>query len=50
MVPAAVLMRIVPVGPALSGFASPSAYLILAAFILAAGMVKTRRWPSALPT
>jgi anion transporter len=42
VVPAAVLMGIAPVGPALSGFASPSAYLILAAFILAAGMVKTK--------
>jgi anion transporter len=42
VVPAAVLMGITPVGPALAGFASPSGYLILAAFILAAGMVKTK--------
>jgi anion transporter len=41
VVPAAVLMGIINVGGALSGFASPSAYLILGAFVLATGMVKT---------
>jgi anion transporter len=42
IVPASVLMGIVNVGGALQGFASPSAYLILGAFILAAAMVKTK--------
>ncbi len=41
VVPAAVLMGIINVGGALSGFANPSAYLILGAFVLATGMVKT---------
>jgi anion transporter len=42
VVPAAVFMHIANVGTALNGFASPSAYLILGAFILATGMVKTK--------
>jgi anion transporter len=42
IVPAAVFMGIINVGGALQGFASPSAYLILGAFILAAAMVKTK--------
>ena len=41
VVPAAVLMNIVPVNIALGGFASTSVWLILGAFVLAAGMVKT---------
>ena len=40
--PAAVLMGIATPANSLSGFSSPSVYLILGAFILAAAMVKTR--------
>lgn len=42
VVPAAVFMGVANVNVALGGFASSSTYLILGAFILAAGMVKTR--------
>lgn len=40
--PAAVLLGIATPASSLSGFSSPSVYLILGAFILAAAMVKTR--------
>ncbi len=40
--PAAVLLGIATPANSLSGFSSPSVYLILGAFILAAAMVKTR--------
>jgi len=42
VVPAAVLMDTVPVNIALGGFASSSVWLIFGAFVLAAGMVRTR--------
>ncbi len=42
VVPAAVLMKVVPVKEALTGFSSTSVWLIVGAFILASAMVKTR--------
>lgn len=42
IVPAAVLMNITNTNAALSGFGSSSVYLIFGAFLLAAGMVKSR--------
>jgi solute carrier family 13 (sodium-dependent dicarboxylate transporter), member 2/3/5 len=42
VVPAAVLMKTVPLSGALTGFASSSVWLIVGAFVLAGGMVRTR--------
>ena len=42
VVPAAVFMKVANVRDALSGFSSPSTYLILGAFVLATGMVRTK--------
>ena len=49
VVPAAVLMGIAPVGPALSGFAAPSAYLSSPPSSWRRGWSR-QNWPSASPT